>query len=58
MVAPHGSLALRSPYPVCRNMEVDGHPLPDRQTDGGATHAMTEVTVINGEADAHLPKVF
>ena len=39
-------------------MEVDGHPLPDRQTDGGAAHAMTEVTVINDEGDASFPKVF
>ena len=39
-------------------MEVDGHPLPERQTAGGAAHAMAEVTVINGEADARVPKVF
>ena len=39
-------------------MEVDGHPLPDRQTAGGAAHATAEVTVINGEGDARFPKVF
>ena len=39
-------------------MELDGHPLPDRQAAGGAAHAMAEVTVINGEADARFPKVF
>ena len=39
-------------------MEVNGHPLPDRQTAGGAAHAMAEVTVINGEGDARVPKVF
>ena len=38
-------------------MEVDGHPLPDRQTAGGAAHAMAEVTAINGEGDARFPKV-
>ena len=35
-------------------MEVDGHPLPDRQPAGGAAHAMAEVTAINGERDARL----
>ena len=39
-------------------MGVDGHPVPDRQTAGGAAHATAEVTVINGEADARFPKVF
>ena len=39
-------------------MEVDGHPPPDRQTAGGAVHATTEVTVINGEEDARFPMVF
>ena len=38
-------------------MEVDGHPLPDRQTAGGAALAMAEVTVINDEGDARFPKV-
>ena len=38
-------------------MEVDGHPLPERQTDGGASLAMAEVTAINGEGDARFPKV-
>ena len=39
-------------------MEVDGHPQPDRQTAGGAAHTLAEVTVINGEGDARVPKVF
>ena len=39
-------------------MEVDGQPLPDRQTAGGAAHATAEGTIINGEADALFPKVF
>ena len=39
-------------------MEVDGHPLPDRQTAGEAAHAAAEVTVISGEANARFPKVF
>ena len=38
-------------------MEVDSHPLPDRQTAGGAAHATAVVTVINGEGDARFPKV-
>ena len=39
-------------------MEIDGHPLPDRQTAGGAAYAMAEVTVINGKGEARFPKVF
>ena len=39
-------------------MEVDGRPLPDRQTAGRAAHATAKVTVINGEGDARFPKVF
>ena len=39
-------------------MEVDGHPPHDRQTAGGAAHAMAEVTVINGKGDARFPEVF
>ena len=33
-------------------MEIDSHPLPYRQTAGGAAHATAEGTVINGEGDA------
>ena len=39
-------------------MEVHGHPLPDRRTAGQAAHATAEVTAINGEGDARVPKVF
>ena len=39
-------------------MEVDGHPLPDRRTAGGATLAAAEVPVTNGKAEARFPKVF
>ena len=39
-------------------MEVDGHPLPDQRTAGGAAYAKAEVTAVKDKADACFPKVF
>ena len=49
---------MKAATPLKWETEVDGHPLPDRQTAGGAAYATTEVIVINGEADARFPKIF
>ena len=57
-VTAQNFIDLNSSRAPSRNMEVDGHPPPDRRTAGEAHHAAAEVTVINGETDARFPKVF